>query len=140
MRYCKTQPTEIKTSNFYMNTILSKLKKTLKTKRKLHNKIKNQHEQFQVVVDTVCRALCVNVEDVFKKTRKQHIVEARHIIGFICRVECQITFVELGKKLKRDHSTIVHASQSIQNLMEYEEKTREKIVYLRKLCKEKINE
>lgn len=141
MKKCINQPKfEIKKSNFYIDTIQTKKELKNKLLEIKKDRIKTIEHQFEIIVDTVCFYLSVNVEDVFSRTRKQRVVEARHFICYICRVEFRMIFSFIGKNLKRDHSTIIHGVQAIEDLMKYEQNTREKVVYLRHVCKHKLNE
>lgn len=141
MKKCINQPKfEIKKSNFYIDTIQTKKELKNKLLEIKKDRIKTIEHQFEIIVDTVCFYLSVNVEDVFSRTRKQRVVEARYFICYICRVEFRMIFSFIGKNLKRDHSTIIHGVQAIEDLMKYEQNTREKVVYLRHVCKHKLNE
>lgn len=143
MTYCKTQPKTISTSNFYIEVKKARLK--AKHKRKFNllqvNKyrINSLSHQFEIIVDTVCYHLNVNVDDVFGKSRKRHIVEARQISAYICRNNFNMSLPYIGKKLNRNHATIIHSVQTVSDLMVYESNYCKKVVYLQKECKVKLN-
>ena len=143
MTYCKKKPQTINTSNFYIDVKKARLKAKYGKKLNLlevkKHMINSFAHQLDIITDTVCFELNINVSDISAKTRKRHIVEARQIIAFICRKDFKMTFPYLAKKLNRDHSSIIHSVNVVSDLMEYDRKYCEKVVYLRNKCKLKLN-
>jgi chromosomal replication initiation ATPase DnaA len=55
----------------------------------------------------------VSVEEIKSKSRVHHKVEARFISAYVMR-ESGMTYSEIGRALKRDHSSALHACRTIQ--------------------------
>lgn len=76
-------------------------------------------QESNTVLETVCEILKVTPEQVRGKERFRTIVLARHITCHIFRNKFQMQFKRIGLFLGgRDHSTIVHAINSIKDWMD----------------------
>jgi len=79
------------------------------------NKIKivDKHE----IIQAVCMALEVTKDQLVSPTRKRPIVVARQIaIGLIRKYNPEATLVNIGKLFNRDHSTIIYAQRTFDDL------------------------
>ncbi|MDP2651389.1 MAG: helix-turn-helix domain-containing protein [bacterium] len=81
-------------------------------------------ESIRIIQEEVETQTGVSVEDMKAKTRKAEVVEARHIAMYLC-----ITLLDHAslKKVgaafgKRDHSTVIHAHESVSNRKDLEPK------------------
>ena len=84
----------------------------------------NTHTQKSVqrVIDAICQAYAVTQSQMAAKTRVKEIVSARHMFYKICRDTTGMTYKALGsvftgQKRGYDHSTIMHAISTINDLM-----------------------
>lgn len=81
-----------------------------------------------VVVDCVCEVMEVSKALIPKKTRKRHIVEARHFIGWFLVKKKGMTLSSVGKNVLggRDHTTIINNLEAFQNLYDTDDMFRAK--------------
>ncbi len=78
-------------------------------------------DYFQIPVDLVCA-----------KTRKREVVRARQVAMYFCKELTQHSLKTIGLHFGgRDHSTVIHANQSVQDQMETDVKFRDMIGELR---------
>lgn len=77
-------------------------------------------EQIQQVV---CEYFDVTTDQIRSKTRKREIVQARQVAMYFCKQFTQHSLKSIGLHFGgRDHSTVIHACQSVENLMETDPK------------------
>ena len=71
-------------------------------KIKLKNKV--EAESIKVLIEQE-----MEIDNIFKKTRRREYVDARRILFYILRNNFLLTYFEIGRISKRDHATIIHA-------------------------------
>lgn len=75
------------------------------------------------IVTTVARKYGVPTELVYGRSRKRGPVFARQLAMFLCRDLTSKTFSEIGRLFDgRDHSTVIHACETIKSLRDTDEK------------------
>lgn len=52
-------------------------------------------------------------EDVFKKTRTQHLVKIRQLLVYFLREISQLSYTSIGEFLKKDHTTIIYSYEKV---------------------------
>lgn len=71
-----------------------------------------KHDVFNQYVDRVCDLFSISKEEIFSKSKKREIVDARHLIYYLCsKRPMQIMYIqkymnEAGYDIK--HSSIIH--------------------------------
>lgn len=70
------------------------------------------------VVQVVSEYTDVPVADIMSLSRKQSKVEARYICMYIMRKVLSLSQNNIGIFFSRDHSTVIHAVRTIENLIE----------------------
>ena len=91
---------------------LDDVKKTLQSS--IH--IPKRNTNVKSVIQTVARFYSINEKQLFLKTRKQEIVKPRQIIMYLLRDELGLSYPSIGSKIGgRDHTTIIHACDKINN-------------------------
>lgn len=87
--------------------------------------IKTGHINKDYVVDftigEVCKAFNITQNDINSKGRKEHVVKARHIVGYICRtlMANSISYGFIGGKMGgKNHATILHGVRVCRDLMD----------------------
>ena len=86
-----------------------------------------QEVSIEMVQDTVCDYFKISRESLLSSTRKRTIVQARQISMYLCRnfiPGCSLSTIgeETGGK---DHSTVLHACMTVQNLVETDRSFRQ---------------
>jgi chromosomal replication initiation ATPase DnaA len=71
-------------------------------KIKLKNKV--EAESIKVLIEQE-----MEIDNIFKKTRRREYVDSRRILFYILRNNFLLTYFEIGRISKRDHATIIHA-------------------------------
>ena len=70
------------------------------------------------ITATVFNYFGVNLEERTGTNRKRECVKARQISMYIIRKKTRASLVSIGKYFKRDHSTVIYAIETTQDLME----------------------
>lgn len=82
---------------------------------------------------TVCDYFSVNVDMLREKTRKRMIVQARQLSMFLAKNYTKNSLKVIGKHFGgRDHSTVIHSCQAVQNLIDTDQEFREAVADIQK--------
>ena len=65
-----------------------------------------------ILIDLCCEATNITRKEFFSRERKRHIIVARQVFCYHASQTMKMRFVDLGKFLSQDHSTIIHAKDS----------------------------
>lgn len=104
-------------------------------KKIVKNFVKNMSRE--VSIDFIQKAVCdyfdVPVDKLKEKTRKRQVVQARQLSMFLSKNFTKHSLKAIGKHFGgRDHSTVIHSCQAIQNLMDTDSKFKESVDDLQK--------
>ncbi len=94
-------------------------------KQILKNFVKNNTREISIeyIQKLVCDYFTIPVEQVKSKTRKREIVQARQISMFYAKDLTKSSLKTIGMHFGgRDHSTVIHACQTVNDLMETDKK------------------
>ena len=83
----------------------------------LQNTLRGMHREVTVenIQKTICDHFNIRMADLKSKRRTQNITLPRHVAMYLCRKYTSISFPAIGEKFGgRDHSTVIHASRSIE--------------------------
>jgi len=68
------------------------------------------------IISTVARNLNVSPEQVISTRRKREYIKAKHIAMYFCRQFTDYSTEKIGEFFNgKDHSTIIHATKSVNN-------------------------
>jgi chromosomal replication initiator protein len=82
---------------------------------------------------TVCEYFDVPIEKLREKTRKRQVVQARQLSMYLAKHFTKNSLKVIGKHFGgRDHSTVIHSCQAIQNLMDTDPKFKENVSDIQK--------
>ncbi len=82
---------------------------------------------------TVCEHFEVDSAKLKEKTRKRQIVQARQLSMYLAKFFTKNSLKVIGKHFGgRDHSTVIHSCQAIQNLMDTDEQFKESVEEIQK--------
>ena len=88
---------------------------------------------------TVGEFFQISVEDLKDKTRKKEIVIARQVAMYLCKEYTNHSLKSIGYHFGgRDHSTVIHAVQSVSDMMDVDQKFAQSIDELKKKMKMKL--
>jgi chromosomal replication initiation ATPase DnaA len=100
----------------YFNLIYDKLLRISRTE----NKTKIIKEICQTrVCDIVCNHFRCTKEELFRKSRKGHIVFQRHITQYLLMNHSPLGCKAIGDYFGQDHTTVLHAYKSIKKEVEH---------------------
>ncbi len=101
---------------------LNKTDITVETAKEVIDKlVKKVHRELSVdyIMETVCNHFGVDVDILQTNTRKREIVQARQIAMYFSKSLTNSSLSAIGAKIgKRDHSTVLHAFKTVNNLIE----------------------
>ena len=106
------------------------------TKDILKNFVKQNSKELTIehIQKLVCDHFDMPVDLMKSKTRKRHIVQARQISMYFAKNMTKASLANIGKHFGgRDHSTVIHACQTVQDLMETDNRFKSKVLELEKL-------
>lgn len=82
----------------------------------------------QDVLEIVSKNFSVTIEDILSKSRKKEVSEARHIYCKIMKSEFNYSLKSIGETIgKRDHTTVIHSVNTVDDRCDTEEGYRENI-------------
>jgi chromosomal replication initiator protein len=82
---------------------------------------------------TVCEYFEVPVEKLKEKTRKRQIVQARQLSMYLAKYFTKNSLKVIGKHFGgRDHSTVIHSCQAVQNLIDTDSKFKDSVSEIQK--------
>ncbi len=104
-------------------------------KQMLKNFVKNVGREISIdsIQKLVCAHLSVNIELLKAKTRKREIVQARQISMFFAKELTKSSLKTIGLHFGgRDHSTVIHAVQTVNDLISIDKEFRKNIEEIKK--------
>lgn len=101
----------------------------------LKNFIKHSKRQLTIehIQNLVCDYYEVDSQLLHAKTRKRHVVQARQISMFFAKSFTENSLAKIGKHFGgRDHSTVIHACKTVQNLIDTDKEFKAQLTELEK--------
>jgi hypothetical protein len=75
----------------------------------------------------------------YRKTRKTEYVRARHLAMYFTKKYTKLPLKSIGKKFKKDHSTVIHGIGRIENGIKYEKIIKESVKNLEQIINTRVN-
>lgn len=98
-------------------------------------KIKEKHQELndnqkaELIKNVCANHIHIEPEILVAKTRKREIVEARQIAMALTKLNTGLTLKNIGLRYGgRDHSTVIHALQTIQDLVDTDKAFHQKVL------------
>ena len=66
------------------------------------------------IIELAARAYALSLEELRSPSRRRHIVRPRQIAMYLCRNYTEASLKEIGRLFKRDHSTVMHAIETVE--------------------------
>ena len=85
-------------------------------------------EMYPRIVNTVADEFNITTKQLFLKSRKRELVDARRCVMFILREHYELTYSTIAKKFKCDHSTIIHGVKKTHELMRFDSEFQRKFI------------
>jgi chromosomal replication initiator protein len=99
-------------------------------KKIIKNFVKTMSREVSIdyIQKTVCEYYNLPVEMLKEKTRKRMVVQARQLSMFLAKNYTKNSLKVIGKHFGgRDHSTVIHSCQAVQNLIDTDQEFRESV-------------
>ena len=77
----------------------------------------NDYVRFMTVVQAVSSVTGIKREHILGKRRLRRYADARQMAMFLTRQSTKLTVQRIGELFDRDHSTVIHATNSVKNLI-----------------------
>lgn len=84
----------------------------------------------------VCRYFKVDPSALESKSRKAIHTYPRNVYVYLCRQHTAVTVEEIGKSIKRNHSTVLYACEVMEQKMKADVKVKNQVEFLRKKLKD----
>lgn len=91
-------------------------------------------KQIALIIFIVARNFKVNVAEIMTKTRQADIVKARHISQYIIEKQNAISLKVIGYYFNRDHSSVIHGRDTVEDLMFRNRLYKREVVGLETVC------
>lgn len=86
------------------------------------------------IIDIISSHFHIPAAHLVGKSRKKHIVEARHVLMYILRQELGLTTNKIGELIGgRDHTTIMHGVEKVTSILPKQDRTRQHLTEIRRL-------
>lgn len=81
----------------------------------------------------------ITVKDLKGRCRTRAIVEARQVAMYLLRLYTDLSLIKIGKWFNRDHTTVLHGIQTVENLMHTDQKFKDLVQGIEKRLKPENN-
>ncbi len=78
---------------------------------------KQLESEIQKIIDNTSSAYGISIDDILGDKRQRETVIPRHIIMYKLRKELELSFPRIGKIFRKDHTTIIHAYNKIEKML-----------------------
>lgn len=95
-------------------------------------KIRRHTVNFEMIADQVSAFYNIDADELFTRSRKREINDARQIVMYMTKKHTQMSLSAIGTRLSRNHATVLHAVNNIENRMATEPKLRQDIAAMEK--------
>jgi chromosomal replication initiator protein len=89
------------------------------------------------IIETVCEHFKLTFKDLQSRSRVREFVYARHIIFYLIRKHTKMSLKSSGEMFGRDHTTVIHSVETLNNLMYTEYDVRSEVERLEEIVKTK---
>jgi len=79
--------------------------------------VKNEAYYSTEIIDKVVDFYNLSVKQVKGKSRKKNLVKARWIAMYLIREKTNMKLTAIGKLFERDHTTVIHAIQGVNDVL-----------------------
>jgi chromosomal replication initiator protein len=88
----------------------------------------------ETILQTVCRLFSIDKSDLLGSSREKNVALARQIAFWLCKHELDLSYPVIGKLFGgRNHTTVMHGYNKIQELLENDHKIKDKIILAKKI-------
>lgn len=77
-------------------------------------------KKIQTIISILCEYYGITDDQFNSKSRKNEIVQVRHLAVYMIRYEMGLTFREISEILKKEVSTVIRNFQNISNIIRHD--------------------
>lgn len=70
------------------------------------------------IILSICSKYEVEFSELVEHKRTRHLVFIRHLIMYVLREKTDLTLLQIGQILDRDHTSVIHAIRMIENYLQ----------------------
>ena len=87
------------------------------------------------IIETVSNYYNIQIKDIKGKSRKRQFVKARFISMYLIRNNTELKLKTIGDIVGRDHTTVIHSLQTIQNTinLHYDTDLKDELTEIKRL-------
>ena len=86
--------------------------------------------RIESLIKRVCESYEISETEIMLKRNLAYIVRPRQVVMYILRKEYNMTFERIATMFNKNHATIIHSVNSIENMMSYDKEFKNKVKYL----------
>jgi len=75
-------------------------------------------DRIDILIETVCQFYEITYDELKSRSRQGYIVEARRMYCYLARVLTSKSLQHIGKKIDRDHATVLHQYKNMAGYVE----------------------
>lgn len=90
-------------------------------------KVNKKQINFEMITQEVCSYYDIDPDQIFTKTRKREISDARQMIMFLSKKLAKMPLTAIGTRLSRTHATVLHACNNIDERLAFEKQLQEDV-------------
>ena len=99
-------------------------------------KINKRQVTFEISAETVAAHYNLDTDDLYGKSRKREISDARQLLMFLAKRDAQLSSTNIGLRLARNHATVLHACKQIEQRLTIEKELQADLATIEKALKE----
>ena len=93
-------------------------------------KVSRKQINFEMIAQQVSAYYNITPEQIFAKTRKREISDARQIVMYLAKKHANMSLMAIGTRLARTHATVLYGCNTIEQRMGLEKQLREDIEHI----------
>ncbi len=90
-------------------------------------KMSRRQVNFEMVTQAVAGYYKIDPEQIFTKSRKREISDARQMVMFMAKKHAGMAYTAIGTRLSRTHATVLYACKSIEERLQHEKQLQSDI-------------
>ncbi len=90
-------------------------------------KLNKRQINFEMITQEVCSYYQIDPDNIFTKTRKREISDARQMIMYLSKKLAKMPLTAIGTRLSRTHATVLHACNNIDERLAFEKQLQEDV-------------
>ena len=73
---------------------------------------------YEIIIEEVSKHYDISINDIVSNKKNKEIATARQIVMYLCEKLTEDTKTNIGKKMNRDHATVIHNINKVKESLE----------------------